>query len=41
MCQTEDQLDSGEGITDLIFDARGSVIRDYRNQKIYTSHKIL
>ena len=47
MSQTEDQLDSGGGITDLVFDAEhqerlgGSVIRDYLDQKWYILHKFL
>ena len=46
MSQTEDQLDTGRDITDLVFDAEhkkdslgGSVIRDYLNQKWYILHK--
>ena len=49
MSQTEDQLESGGGITDLVFDAErqerqsfGSfVIRDYLDQKWHILHKFL
>ena len=49
MSQTEDQLDLGGGITDLVFDAEhqeknnlgGFAIRDCLDQRLYTLHKSL